>query len=116
MTPSAPAVRPSRRTLLQVGAAAGGGLLVSFLAPIGVAAGKEEAAPKSDFAPNAFIRIDRSGNPYILEINPNPSINDGDCVPACAEVIGYKYADFIEEIMKECISRYRARPQYYHLQ
>ena len=62
------------------------------------------------------VRIDRSGNPYILEINPNPSINDGDCVPACAEVIGQKYADFIEEIMKECISRYRARPPYYHLQ
>ncbi|MEK7388533.1 MAG: ATP-grasp domain-containing protein, partial [Elusimicrobiota bacterium] len=62
------------------------------------------------------VRVDRSGNPYILEINPNPSINDGDCVPACAEVIGHPYADFIEEIMKECISRYRARPPYYHLQ
>jgi D-alanine--D-alanine ligase len=62
------------------------------------------------------VRVDRSGNPYILEINPNPSINDGDCVPACAEVVGQKYADFIEEIMKECILRYRAKPPYYHLQ
>jgi D-alanine-D-alanine ligase len=62
------------------------------------------------------VRIDKAGNPYILEINPNPSINDGDCVPACAEVIGMKYADFIEEIMKECILRYKARPPYYHLQ
>ena len=62
------------------------------------------------------VRIDRSGNPYILEINPNPSINDGDCVPACAEMIGQKYEDFIEEIMNECIRRYRARPPYYHLQ
>ncbi|MEK7233735.1 MAG: ATP-grasp domain-containing protein, partial [Elusimicrobiota bacterium] len=62
------------------------------------------------------VRVDRSGNPYILEINPNPSISNGDCVPACAEVIGHNYADFIEEIMKECISRYRARPPYYHLQ
>ncbi|NNN04524.1 MAG: hypothetical protein HKL90_01350, partial [Elusimicrobia bacterium] len=49
-------------------------------------------------------------------INPNPSINDGDCVPACAEVIGQNYVDFIEEIMKECILRYRAKPPYYHLQ
>lgn len=62
------------------------------------------------------VRVDKMGNPYILEINPNPSINDGDCVPACAEVIGQNYADFIEEIMKECILRYRAKPPYYHLQ
>ncbi|HAZ07748.1 MAG TPA: hypothetical protein DCZ01_04310 [Elusimicrobia bacterium] len=62
------------------------------------------------------VRVDRSGNPYILEINPNPSISTGDCVPACAEMIGQKYEDFIEEIMKECILRYRAKPPYYHLQ
>jgi D-alanine-D-alanine ligase len=62
------------------------------------------------------VRVDRSGNPYILEINPNPSINRGDCVPNCADMIGQKYEDFIEEIMKECVLRYRARPPYYHLQ
>lgn len=62
------------------------------------------------------VRVDKHGNPYILEINPNPSINDGDCVPACAEMIGLNYADFIEEVMRECILRYRARPPYYHLQ
>jgi len=48
--------RPSRRTLLQVGAVAGGGLLVGFLAPVGKAAG-----PGAGFAPNAFIRIDPGG-------------------------------------------------------
>lgn len=62
------------------------------------------------------VRVDRAGNPYILEINPNPSINDGDCVPACAELIGLDYKGFIAEIMKEAILRYRARPPYYHLQ
>jgi D-alanine-D-alanine ligase len=62
------------------------------------------------------VRVDKAGNPYIIEVNPNPSINDGDCVPACAEVIGQNYADFIEDIMKECILRYRSRPPYYHLQ
>ncbi|MGA0601999.1 molybdopterin cofactor-binding domain-containing protein [Caulobacter sp. KR2-114] len=48
--------RPSRRALLQVGAVAGGGLLVGFLAPVGKAAG-----PGTGFAPNAFIRIDTGG-------------------------------------------------------
>lgn len=62
------------------------------------------------------VRVDRQGNPYILEVNPNPSINDGDCVPACAETTGMKYADFIDEILNEAIRRYRSRPPYYHLQ
>jgi len=47
----------SRRALLQVGALAGGGLLVGFVASDGMA-----AEPKvSGFAPNAFIRIDPTG-------------------------------------------------------
>ncbi|MDE2040453.1 MAG: ATP-grasp domain-containing protein [Elusimicrobia bacterium] len=62
------------------------------------------------------VRVDRQGNPYILEVNPNPSINRGDCVPNCAEMTGLNYEDFIEEIMREAILRYRARPPYYHLQ
>jgi len=53
--------RPSRRALLQAGAAVGGGLLVGFLAPVGAATGKGEAAPTRGFAPNAFIRIDPAG-------------------------------------------------------
>jgi isoquinoline 1-oxidoreductase beta subunit len=53
--------RPSRRALLQVAAAAGGGLLVGFLAPVGRAAGKGGDAPARGFAPNAFIRIDPAG-------------------------------------------------------
>ena len=62
------------------------------------------------------VRVDKLGNPFILEINPNPSINRGDCVPACAEMIGLSYEGFIEEILREVVLRYRARPPYYHLQ
>lgn len=62
------------------------------------------------------VRVDKQGNPYILEVNPNPSINRGDCVPNCAEMTGLKYEDFIEDILNEAIRRYRARPPYYHLQ
>ena len=62
------------------------------------------------------VRVDKLGNPYILEINPNPSINRGDCVPNCAEMTGLNYEDFIEGILREAILRYRAHPPYYHLQ
>jgi isoquinoline 1-oxidoreductase beta subunit len=57
----------SRRTLLQAGAAAGGGLLLSLSLPF---AGGEAEAANSEFVPNAFIRIGRDGQivltmPYV---------------------------------------------------
>jgi len=62
------------------------------------------------------VRTDSEGNPYVLELNPNPSINVDDCVPACAELVKMDYGDFIEAIMKMAIKRYKDRPPYYHLQ
>ncbi len=62
------------------------------------------------------IRVDKDGNPYVLELNPNPSINVGDCVPAAAKLIGLNYENFIEEIIKMTIRRYKNKPAYYHLQ
>ncbi|PIQ76183.1 hypothetical protein COU78_01340 [Candidatus Peregrinibacteria bacterium CG10_big_fil_rev_8_21_14_0_10_49_24] len=62
------------------------------------------------------IRTDAEGNPYVLELNPNPSISIGDCVPNCAKLLGMDYGDFLEEIMRMTIRRYKDRPPYYHLQ
>lgn len=62
------------------------------------------------------IRVDKNDNPYVLELNPNPSINIEDCVPACAELIGMDYGDFIEDILKMAIRRYKNKPPYSHLQ
>ena len=62
------------------------------------------------------VRVDKNDNPYVLELNPNPSINIEDCVPACAELIGMDYGDFIEEIIKMAIRRYKNKPPYSHLQ
>src|SRR5262245_9148936 len=58
----------SRRRLLQVGAAAGGGLLLSMSLPF--ANRHAEAASGDGFAPNAFVRIDPDGQivltmPYV---------------------------------------------------
>lgn len=62
------------------------------------------------------IRVDEYGNPYVLELNPNPSIDINDCVPASAELVGMDYGKFLEEIIKMTIRRYKDRPPYYHLQ
>jgi isoquinoline 1-oxidoreductase beta subunit len=56
----------SRRKLLQVGAAAGGNLMLSFTVPFG----NGEAGATGTFVPNAFIRIDTDGQivltmPYV---------------------------------------------------
>lgn len=62
------------------------------------------------------VRVDKNNNPYVLELNPNPSINVNDCVPACAELIGMDYGDFIEDIIRMAIRRYKNKPPYFHLQ
>ena len=64
--PSANAL--SRRSFLQAGAAAGGGLMLSLSLPF--ATGEAEAAAAETFAPNAFVRIRRDGQivltmPYV---------------------------------------------------
>jgi len=60
--------RLTRRSLLQAGAAAGGGLMLSLRLPF--AKGDAEAADADGFAPNAFIRIQGDGQivltmPYV---------------------------------------------------
>ena len=62
------------------------------------------------------IKMDKHNNPYVLELNPNPSINTDDCIPAVAKLVGMDYGDFLEEIIRMAIERYKSHPPYYHLQ
>jgi D-alanine-D-alanine ligase len=61
------------------------------------------------------IRVDKDDNPYVLELNPNPSINIGNCVPEVAKLTGLDYGEFLEEIIALAIKRYKNRPAYFHL-
>ena len=54
--------------------------------------------------------------PFVLEVNPNASIGPTDCIPSVAKLDGMEYADFLEEILRLAIRRYKDRPPYYHLQ
>lgn len=61
------------------------------------------------------IRLDKNNNPYVLELNPNPSINENDILPLSAKSIGLNYGDLIEEIIAVAIKRYKEKPAYNHL-
>jgi D-alanine-D-alanine ligase len=69
----------------------------------------------SDYG-RAEVRVDSKGNPFVLEVNPNPSIGPTDCVPQVAKLAGMDYGDFLEEVLRLTIRRYKERPPYYHLQ
>jgi isoquinoline 1-oxidoreductase subunit beta len=62
----------SRRTFLQAGAAAGGGLMLSLSLPF---AGADAAAAADGFAPNAFIRI--GGDGQVVLIMPYVEMGQG---------------------------------------
>lgn len=62
------------------------------------------------------IKLDSKGNPHVLELNPNPSINIGDCVPSVAKVKGIEYPELLEKIISSALHRYQNFPPYHHLQ
>jgi isoquinoline 1-oxidoreductase beta subunit len=63
----------SRRVFLKVGAAAGGGLVLSVILPL--ASRRADAAAADEFAPNAFIRIGSDGR--IILIMPYVEMGQG---------------------------------------
>ena len=62
------------------------------------------------------VKVDKNNNPYVLELNPNPSINVKDCLSRTSKFVGMDYGDFLEEIIRMTIKRYKNKPSYYHLQ
>ena len=62
------------------------------------------------------IRVDKNNNPYVLELNPNPSLDREGLFSDSAATVGLDYGDFLEEIIRLAIKRYKDNPPYYHLQ
>ena len=51
------------------------------------------------------MRIDEDGQPYILEVNPNPDLVDGAAYMMCAAASGRSYADTLGAIADLAIAR-----------
>lgn len=58
------------------------------------------------------IRVDRYGNPYVLEINPNPPLGRDDFLALSAGVDGYSYESLIEELLYITIQRFKGSTAY----
>jgi D-alanine-D-alanine ligase len=56
------------------------------------------------------MRVDDDGDPYILEVNPNPDLADGSAYVMCSDASGRTYAQLIGEIVRMALAR-RARAQ-----
>ncbi len=62
------------------------------------------------------MRMDKEGNPFVLEINPNPPLFPDAFFVEAARLAGYSYEELIEEIIWMAVERYKNRPPFYHLQ
>jgi len=62
------------------------------------------------------FRVDKEGNPYVIELNPNPQLEKDNFIAISAKLAGYSYEDLIEKILWLAIQRYKDKPPFYHLQ
>jgi D-alanine-D-alanine ligase len=52
------------------------------------------------------FRVDAKGNPYVLEINPLPSLSTEDVFPLVAKAVGLTYEEIIGKILRAALKRH----------
>ena len=55
------------------------------------------------------MRLDETGEPYILEVNPNPDLADGCAYAQCVRASGRTYSQAIQEIVGFALARARTK-------
>jgi len=55
------------------------------------------------------LRVDSDGQPYILEVNPNPDISDSAGLSRMAKAYGWEYEELISRIVEEALNRSSSR-------
>ena len=48
--------------------------------------------------------MDDAGNPYILEVNPNPDISPLAGLTRMAKASGWEYSELIDRIIREAVA------------
>ena len=57
------------------------------------------------------LRVDASGQPYVLEVNPNPDLSDSAGLSRMAKVFGWDYDELIGRVVEEALGRFSASSQ-----
>ncbi|MFN7170905.1 MAG: hypothetical protein ACK4NT_06705, partial [Candidatus Omnitrophota bacterium] len=52
------------------------------------------------------IRVNENDEPFVLEINPLPSLSLLDVFPLVAKQMGWRYSDIINQILNYALERY----------
>lgn len=60
------------------------------------------------------LRVDHDGNPYITELNCNPTLHPNSQFAKSAKMINVNYADLLEEIIGMAINRYKTKKLKYY--
>ena len=55
------------------------------------------------------IRVDRDGQPFVLEVNPNPDLSDSAGLSRMSKAFGWDYEEMISRIVDEALSRSSSR-------
>lgn len=55
------------------------------------------------------IKVDKNNNPYVLELNPNPSLGSEDYVVRAAKLVRMNFGDLVEEIIRLAVRRYKTK-------
>ena len=55
------------------------------------------------------LRVDAAGQPYVLEVNPNPDLSDSAGLSRMAKVFGWDHDEFITRLVDEALSRSSSR-------
>lgn len=55
------------------------------------------------------FRVDKDGNPYVLELDTNPPLNENSDVVRAAKLTGLNFGDLLEEIINLTVKRYQSK-------
>lgn len=60
------------------------------------------------------VRVDKDGNPYVIELNTNPFLDNYTHLLKSAQLIGMNMGDLIEEIIRLSLSRFHRKKSTYY--